>query len=192
MQAVLLRLELAGGLQHSSLMQGQFSGDGQFVTAAMPPGRYFFRSSAPPGWSVKSAMYQGRDLLDTPVDLLNDIEGIVVTFTDAPKMIKGTVQSADNPAASDATVVLFPTDPAGWVDYGRTSRRISSVRAAAGAAFALTAPPDGEYFLVAIPEELAGAWQDPAALKVLSGVAERIQVRDGQTLSPTLRVRRFQ
>ena len=192
MQAVSLRLELAGGQQYSSLTYGQFSGDGQFVTAAMPPGRYFFRSASPPGWFVKSAIYQGRDLLHTAVDLTSDIDGIVVTFTDKPDRVTGSVQSADGTTASDATVVLFPTDPAAWVDYGNSSRRVSSVRAAPDGTFSLLAPPDGEYFLAAIPDELAGAWRDPSTLKALSGVADRIQLRNGQTATLTLRVRRFQ
>jgi hypothetical protein len=50
-------------------------------------------------------------------------------------------------------------------------------------AFTLPAPPDGEYHAIAIPEEHSDDWRNPAVLKRLTALAQRIRVSDGSLSS---------
>jgi hypothetical protein len=94
----------------------------------------------------------------------------------------------DGAAELDATVLLFPADKTHWTDYGSLSRRMISARVASNGKASINAPPDGLYFIVAIPEEDATDWQDPAFLTRLSAIAKQITVRGADTPPFTLRV----
>jgi len=200
LQAAIVRLEPARGvptMMGSPVPQDfmSFSGltvEGQFTTAAVPSGRYLVRPTVPNGWMLKSAMSQGRDISETPIDLTADLDGVVITFTDRATKIEGTVEGLDPKSSAGATVLLFPADANGWVDYGRTSRRVRSVATSLSGAFDIPAPPDGDYFLVAVPDEDAADWQNPAVLRKISAIADRVQVRDGQALTRNLKLRRVQ
>ena len=200
LQAAIVRLEPAGGVPTgagSPVAQDfmSFNGltaEGQFTTAAVPGGRYLLRPTWPNGWTLKSATYQGRDISETPIDLTSDVDGVVLTFTDRAWKIEGTVEGLDPKTNAGASVLLFPTDANAWVDYGRTSRRVRSVASSLTGAFTVPTPPDGDYFLVAIPDDDASDWQNPAVLRKLSAIADRIQVRDAQALTHNLQLRRVQ
>jgi len=200
LQAAIVRLEPAAGIptQAGSPVAQDFmsfnglTAEGQFTTAAVPAGRYLVRPTVPNGWTLKSATYQGRDISETPLDLTADVDGVVIAFTDRASKIEGTVQGLDPKSGAGATVLLFPTDASGWVDYGRTSRRVRTVSTSLTGAFTIPAPPDGDYFLVAIPDEDAADWQNPAVLRKISEIADRIQVRDAQPVARNLQLRRVQ
>lgn len=188
--AVRVSLEPANGRSSAVSFPASFSADGQFATPSTWPGRYLLRAMAPPGWTFAGATYQGRDISDTPFDLTADISDVVIAYTDHPDHITGTVQGLDGQPGTNYVALLFPADPAGWTDYGRTSRRVRSVRVSAAGTFTLPAPPPGQYCLLAIPENEADGWQNPATLARLSAGADRIQVREGEPLAVTLQVRK--
>ena len=96
----------AANLTFSS-MRGQFDANGQVTTSNAMPGRYLIRaSSSPPGWTFKSAMYNGRDASVTPVEIdTTDIAGVVFIFTDQAIQISGSVQNASGADADDALLV---------------------------------------------------------------------------------------
>src|SRR5262249_23289883 len=97
-----------------------------------------------------------------------------------------------NGQADDRSLVLmFPADSNDWVDYGRTPRRIQSAPSSAGK-FSLPAPPQGEYFLIAVPADVDGDWRDPALLAKVAAKAERVTVAEGRPLTHPLQVRRIQ
>ena len=164
--------------------------NGQFKTYGVPPGRYVIRvTPRQPGWFLKSAIYQNRDIADLPLDLESkDANGVVLTFTDRPSGIVGTVRGADGPD-STAVVLAYPVDPAAWSSSGALSRRMRTARAAKDGAYAIQGLPAGEYYLVAVQEERIGDWQDPALLTALSRLAQTVRLGDGeqktQNLSPT-------
>jgi hypothetical protein len=53
----------------------------------------------------------------------------------------------------------------------------------------MPAPPPGEYRLVAIPDEQAADWQNPAFLARAAAVADRITVHDDESVTHDLRTR---
>jgi hypothetical protein len=85
------------------------------------------RESAPPGWTIKSELLNGRDVLDFPFDLEfhEHVGDIVITFTDQQTELSGTVVGADGKPNADATVLVFATDDRFWTPR---SRRIEAAR----------------------------------------------------------------
>ena len=154
---------------------------GEFTTYGVPPGRYVIRvSPIPIGWFFKGAMLQGRDVADTPLELESkDVSGIVITFTDRPSSITGTVRGPDGPDPS-AIVLAYPVDSNVWSSSGALSRRMRTARAAKDGTYTLTALAPGEYYVVAVQEDLVGEWQDPALLQALTRVARQIRVVEGE------------
>jgi hypothetical protein len=99
---------------------------------------------------------------------------VVLTFVDRARTIQGTVRRAGQPDAA-AIVLLFPVDADERVDTGRSSRRVQSA-STLGGRYSLALPPPGEYLIVAIPDQQANDWRDPAVLLKLAPLAERIRV----------------
>lgn len=154
--------------------------DGQFRTFGVPPGQYIIRANPPPGWTLKGAFLNGRDLSDTPFELdSKDLAGVVITFTDRPASIAGSVRRS-NAADPAAVVIAFPTDTGMWIGRGPYPRRVRTTRATLDGTYTITSMVPGEYFVVAVAEEGFSDWQDPALLEALSRVARTVRVADGE------------
>ena len=174
----------APGLESES---GHPDPDGGFRTLGVPPGRYVVRVAGPPlaGWTFKGAEYDGRDLADTPIDLRKDVAGVVLSFTDRPASIEGSVQSGIR-LDPDAVVAAYPVDETAWTDAGAAARRIKVAHAGRDGSFTLTNVPAGEYYVVAV-KDVSASWQDPAWLRALTTAARQVRVIDGERTAVTLR-----
>ena len=159
---------------------GHPSEDGAFRTVGVPPGRYVLRVNPPAGWFLKGAIYGGADLTDVPFDLsARDVSGVVITFTDRPSALTGTVRKDGN-ADPDAVVVAFPTDSAGWASRGAYPRRMRTARARRDGTYTMEALAAGEYYVAAIHEDEYPDWQDPALLAGLARIARTVRVLEGE------------
>lgn len=160
---------------------------GVFRTYGVPPGRYVVGVTPMPsksGWYLESAIYDGRDIADLPIDLVNkDLDGVVITFTDRPSAIAGSVSGARGTDAT-AIVIAFPTDEAMWTS---APRRLRTARAAEDGSFAIEALPPGEYYVAAVQEDFVGEWQDTTLLRALTGAAQTVHVLEGERTSVSLR-----
>jgi hypothetical protein len=153
--------------------------EGQFTAAVATPGQYLVRvAGSPEGWMFKSATHRGRNVSDEPFNLDSDAADVVITFTDRWTGLHGIVQGRLGPDP-DATVLIFPTDPDGWTNYGTNARRVRSVRTSRAGDYAVHSIPAGDYYVVAIPDDRAGDWQDPAFLASLASAASRVTIGDG-------------
>jgi len=164
--------------------QAQIDSEGRFYTIGLMAGRYLLRVDGPPrGWTLKSAMLNGADICDVPLVLdANDLAGLVLTFTDRPSSVTGTVRNSGGQPDDDATVLMFPTDGR-WTDLGSSPRRWRTMRASRSGAFSATGLPPGDYFVIAVSDAIIGNWQEPAFLQTLARSATRITLADGQALS---------
>lgn len=152
-----------------------------------PPGRYRVRvNNSPQGWMFKSAMLDGVDVSETPFDLTRDIDDLVITFTDRWTGLSGSVEGA---AADGAVVLAFTTDSQGWANAGVNPRRLKSARVTAARRFGISSLPPGDYFVVAVAEEDAADWRDPAVLEVLARIATQVSIVEGEHKALDLRVR---
>lgn len=181
----------ANGRQDSAIFPGRVSSDGQFATQSLWPGRYVIRATAPPGWHFADATYQGRNVADLAFDLKADLANVLLTFVDKSTRFSGTVQAESGVDVARAMVVVFPVEPAAWMDYGRTSRRITGVPITASGTFSIPTPPAGDYYIIALPSDRTDDWQNPAVLKTLATVAERLKVSGEAPPAQTLRLRRI-
>ncbi len=172
-----------------SLMRGRVEADGRFATASLPGGQYFIRAGgAPQGWSFKSATHEGRDLADVPLDATADLSGVVITFTDRPSELTGTVLGAGGANDPGAIVLLFPADAAAWTELRVNSRRLRAARPQQNGTYRITSLPSGDYHAIAVPDEISSDWQDQKVLESLSRGATLVRIEDGQKKTLSLRV----
>jgi hypothetical protein len=161
---------------------------GQFTSGAYPPGRYYLRvAGSPIGWMFKSATYNGRDVSETPIELANEDVHVVLTYTDRWTGVAGTVVSAGGRPDPDAIVLVFPADPKSWTNYGATPRRLKSARTRQAGEYNFNSLPPGSYYVVALPDEQAADWMDPAFLEAAARVATRITIEEGEQKTSHLR-----
>src|SRR5262245_37285161 len=155
---------------------------GQFTTYGVPPARYVVNITGPriPGWFFKGARYQGRDIADTPVEMSkSDVTGVVLTFTDNPSTLSGTVRT--NGSADPAGIVVaFPVDEDVWSSSGSRPRRLRTARADKNGMYAFPNLPAGDYYVTAVKDDMPGDLWDPARLRSLSHAARQVHLSDGE------------
>ena len=83
--------------------------------------------SNPGGWSLKSALKDGRDFADTPLDIGPGqvAEGVELVITSKVTELSGLVTDDRGQVVTDVSVVIFPDDKARWTygsRYLRTTR----------------------------------------------------------------------
>jgi hypothetical protein len=164
---------------------------GRISSASMPPGRYWLRAGAPPGWSILSAEINGVNALDRPIDISATSADLVVTITDRRLgSLAGVATTGDVPATEPVTVVAFPVKADERFDSTAQSRRVRAVRAQAGSAFFIGALPPGEYCLVALAGDPPRGWQTEDVLANWSTSAAHVTVGFAPTDHLTVEVRR--
>ena len=189
---VSVSLDRANGYESPMPPFGRFADDGTFALPSVMPGEYYVRANAPPGWTVKSMTWQGNNLLDAPLALTGtDVQDVVVTFTDRPSIIRGTVFAPNDTPDAWATVVIFPVDKEQWTDHGANPLKLYGARTSAEGTFATRSMPAGDYYMIAIPDEQASGWQDPQVLEKLARTAKLVSVRNGESSSETLKTERI-
>jgi hypothetical protein len=132
------------------------------------------------GWHYVSSMLDGRDVGDVPLDLQRDVSGLVIRMSDRYSLISGAATDPQGRPDPDAAVIIFSANRAKWAEFGQTPRRLRYVRVAADGSYQVTALPEGEYFVAAIPDEEAEDWMNPALLERISRVATRLHLADGE------------
>ena len=159
--------------------------DGTFTFRGIPTGSYTLESSAGglagvPRWMLKSAIVGNRDVLDSGLDVKGDesIRDVVLTVTDAPTELTGTVFDQSGRPSYTRFVAMFPVDSQYW-KWG--SRRIRSpTRPASDGSFKFTGLPAGDYYLVALSSVDPDTWVAPGFLQGLVPSALRIRLADGE------------
>jgi hypothetical protein len=182
---------------HFERITFQIEPDGSMRPVSVAPGRYFVRVGAPGAtnplgaWTLKSAMVGGRDVSDVPMTVAgDDITGLVVTFTDRAAALTGTVRNAQSVADATATVLVFPTDRALWIDYGALPRRLRAVRTDREGAFSIPALPAGDYYAIAVADDAAPDWLRQTFLARAAGMATRVTIAEGAGATVNLVTRR--
>jgi hypothetical protein len=173
-----------------TLARGVVNESGQFKTYQQPPGRYTLRVlGLIPGWTLKGAVVNGVDIADAPLTLgSEDVTGVVMTFTDTPAVLSGTVRAAQGAGEPTAAVLIFPANPREWVDFGMTPRKLRLARPSLTGVYEVSGLPAGDYLVVAVEAERAVDWQTPAVLKTLAADATRVTLADAEKRSIDLTV----
>jgi uncharacterized protein (DUF2141 family) len=169
---------------------GRIDARGQFNTYGFAAGRYFVRAgAAPSGWTFKGAFLGERDVSDVPIELEStDVSDVILTFTDRPASLAGTVQLPQRVPPEGMAVVVFPADSKSWLESGVNPRRMRKVATTDTGAYQVSALPPGEYFVAAVAESTASDWQDPKILEALSRGATQVHIGDGEKITQNLRL----
>ena len=177
-----------------SLGQAQIQPDatGSFTIHGLAPGRYRLTANIPTPrpdanpWQLKSAVVQGRETVDMPIDL-RDSADAVITFTDRVSELSGLVQDAGGQPAPEYHIVLFPRDKTYWTP---TSRRLRTVRPAADGKYTMTHLPPGDYLMTAVTDIEPGEMFDPAFLELQSHSSVAVAIAEGEKKTQDLRINR--
>ena len=187
-----LRISLTAALASSTTALGvppaQAHDDRTFVVTGVTPAKYRISASGlPMGWALAAATVQGRDVLDGLLDVGPDALAIdlVLTLSDHPSELSGTLQNPAGRPAPEYVVVVFPTDRAGWTWL---SRRVQAVRPGTNGVFTIPNLPPGEYYLGAVSDVETNEWFDPAFLERLVPASTTITLAAGEKKTQDLRV----
>ena len=171
---------------------GVLDPSGRFEITGILPGRYRLTSSLPglnrPGnWFLRSAVIDGRDVLDGSLEIRpgESVRDALVTITDRPAQLTGTVQNAAGGGANEFTVIVFPADQTLWLPQ---SRRTFAVRPSADGAFTFHGLVPGDYFVAAIDDVEQDEWFDPVLLQRLMATAMKITIAESEQKVQDLRL----
>jgi hypothetical protein len=135
----------------------------------------------PKGWVARSIQYDGKDLLDTPVDPDGRrIEGVTIVLSKSLPKVRGSLSTAAGQPA-EGTVLLFPEDAARWAEE---SRLIRSTRPGTDGMFEFANVIPGDYLVASRDYIRSGDWADPALLEDLRDGAKRVRVEEGAAPAP--------
>jgi hypothetical protein len=132
-------------------------------------------------------MVQGRDVADVPL-LIGPGEAVaevVITFTDQPTEISGTLLDAAGRPNSAYSIVVFSTDRRFWL---QTSRRTQAVRPATNGTFKIAGLPAGDYLLTAVTDYDPTDLYDPSFLEQLQAAAYKLTLADGEKKKQDLKL----
>src|SRR5204862_5644241 len=138
-----------------------------FAFPSVPPGQYRLSFTGIGAWAAQSAVLDGRDVLDAPLDVVatSPISGLAVTLTDRPSEISGTLFDQLGRPAPEYAVVAFPVDPALRTSAPRRSSGL--VRLGTDGKYAIVGLPAGDYFLAAVTDLDPAQLNDPGLLELM-------------------------
>lgn len=135
--------------------------DGTFTLPYIIPDAYRLTATVPAsGWFLRSAIVNGRDVLDHGLDIAadGDIAGAVLTFSDRQSTLSGALVGAAGQAAQPYFIAVFPANRAMWRP---DSRRIRWARAGTDGRWTIAGLPAGDYLIAAVvdldPDDLGDA-----------------------------------
>jgi hypothetical protein len=153
-------------------------------------GRYILRAPSSGGRFIESITLDGKDITDRVFDLQSDATSIVITYTDRPSRVSGTVKDARGNASATAMVLAFPVDRQRWSNYGTNPRHLRSVYTTEIGGYTFDHLPPGAYCVIAIEDAEGDDWMDPQKLAALASRAEKLTIAAGdgpKTLDLALR-----
>jgi hypothetical protein len=193
-QRMAIRMQSAEGRTSSPIpAEGRAAADMTFRTATYAGGRYVgsvVASTIPPGWTLRSITSGGKDISVEPVDLTDDdLNGVVITFTDQTTELSGTVMNTRSAPEPNAEVIVFPADSQIWKTTGVVARRWRNERVTRAGTFSITGLPPGEYFVAAVPGNSPTDARDPKHLETLASTSTRVRLGDGEKKTVEVRIR---
>ncbi len=151
-----------------------------FAIKDLLPGDYVLRVIGD-GPMTKTVMVGGVDVTGQPITVpARGLTGVVVTVTSQAAQVRGQVRDAQGRPATQAAVIHFPVDSALWRRFGTQPERLRSVLVEGDGRFEIPGMPAGEYFLLAVDDELADRWKDPDFLESAARSATRVSVGWGE------------
>ena len=154
--------------------------NGTFEITGVPPGRYRLSVAGAGAWSLRAAIVNGADMLDTPLEVPpgQNVGDVAVTLTDRAAEVSGTLFDQLGRPAPEYGVVMFSTDRQHWATSPR--RQTGVVKLASDGTFVVRGLPPGEYYLAAVTDPDPSQLADPAVLEQLAGASLKLVLPEGE------------
>jgi hypothetical protein len=168
----------------ATVANGRFAFENNIV-----PGKYQLTfTGVPAGWIVKSAVARGQETLDAPLEIgpNDNTSDWVVTLTDRPSELSGTLRDAAGRPAPDYFIIVFSADKTFWTT---PSRRIVQTRPGSDGRFSLKGLPTDEYFVAALSDIEPGESPSPALLESLVPTAAKVHLVEGGKTTQDLTIK---
>jgi hypothetical protein len=139
---------------------------------------------------LKSAIVNGRDALDLPLDITlgRNIEGAVLTFTDRMADLSGAVLDGAGAPNGDLLIMLLPADRTYW-EMPSSRRFRAPVTPGIDGRYLFTNLPAGDYLLVALADADGLDFSDRNILEQLAAGAIKITIAEGEKKTQDIRTR---
>ena len=179
----------AGAVQRSG--GGHVDAEGRFTFAGVTPDAYQFvttwsNAAAREKWTIRSSMANGRDAFESPLRVNpNETLQWIVTFTDKPTGLIGTLTDPGRRPATDYYILVFSTDRRYWTPG---SRRVRMTRPGTDGSYRLKGLPPGDYYLATPADLETGEWNDPALLEQLVPSSARVTLSEGEMTKKNFRI----
>lgn len=160
--------------------------DGTFSTQT-EPGRYQILTAGIPG-ALVSISRGGRILTDQSVTIDGDVSDLVLTISNNPQHITGTVTDANGAPATHANVVMFPADTTTWRQGILSDKRRCVTAASSSGAFDCAGLSIGEYYAAAIDSQVYVRTDDAAFLDRLIAGAARVTLNENGDAAVALKL----
>jgi uncharacterized protein (DUF2141 family) len=141
------------------------------------PGTYRLIASLD-GLALSSVTYGGREVMDLPFALGDDVRNeLVLTFASGAE-VSGRLTNTDGQPSLGQVLVLFSVDRQLWFRGSRGIR--DPVRPSTNGAFTFTGVPAGDYYLAAVGDTVPFSWVNPDFLSQMSQSAIRLSLTAGE------------
>ena len=150
---------------------------GTFKLGGIQAGTHLLRAQGSPrGWTLKSVTSNGRDIIDTPIELRSgqNLAGVTLIFTDRLTEVNGSITDDRGTPITEYTLLAFPQDERLW---NPQSRHIMTTRPDQNGKYQLRGLPPADYFLVAVDPTEQGEWFEPSYLAAHRDGATRLLSR---------------
>jgi hypothetical protein len=164
---------------------------GVFELRGLMPGVYDLSVQLPGGlgpasWWLRSALFQGRDLLDGTLTIgERDLSDVVITLSDRHTELSGVLTGSDSRPAPEFVILAFPEDRALW----SSARRVRQERPASNGRFTFGDLPPGTYLLAALTDLDEDTWRTEKFLSEIAPLAIAVTLGEGEKKVQDLRVR---
>jgi hypothetical protein len=157
----------------------------KYRVAVTMPGLMLTQNAAASSWVLKSAMLNGRDVSDLPLDLRSDTPGLVVTMTDTPTELAGGIFDQLGRRSGGFQLLVVSTNRAYWT---AGSRRIARVRSASDGSYRVVGLPAGEYYVCVLTDLETSQLSDPTFLESVAQASITVKLADGQKTTRDIRL----
>lgn len=160
--------------------------DRTFLLEGISGSRILNVYNVPRGWYVKSMRYENKEIFGVPTEFKPGPDRIAleVLLSARGAVITGQVTDEVGEPVREGLVLMVPAGKARWSPHESSSARISRT-----GTFRLGPQRGGDYFMVALPAELADvAFNDQERLARLAQGGERITLRGEEERTLDLRI----
>ena len=167
-----------------SMARGRVAADLSFTVAGLRGNLVLSLQGLPEGWWIKDIRVSGQSALDGfDFGASKAFTGLELVVSGRATGLTGTVTMPTGATANDYAVVVFPEDEEKWERGPASGARIT--RPGLDGAYKLQGLRPGRYYVLAVPAEQADyqVLGEPDQLRLLTGRARTVEVKDGE-LSP--------